>query len=121
MCGIFLIVVLNGGVVMQYEDGRSKGYGLVEFTTAEEAQDAIKMLNDTELLGRVMFVREDREAGVGSISSLAKGNVKGKYRERPRTDNEAGVELLVGNVRCIYLCRFFNVSCSCRTVPHGRN
>lgn len=43
-------------------DGRSKGCGVVEFATAEGAQKAIASLNETELHGRQIFVREDREA-----------------------------------------------------------
>jgi RNA recognition motif-containing protein len=41
--------------------GRSLGCGIVEFSTPEEAQVAISSLNDTELKGRLIFVREDRE------------------------------------------------------------
>ncbi|KAJ1416207.1 hypothetical protein B484DRAFT_454353 [Ochromonadaceae sp. CCMP2298] len=46
--------------------GRSKGCGLVEFATVEGAQRAILELNDTELQGRPVFVREDRETGAPS-------------------------------------------------------
>jgi RNA recognition motif-containing protein len=38
--------------------GRSKGCGIVEFDTVEEAQKAIDELNDTELEGRKVFIRE---------------------------------------------------------------
>eukprot|EP00899_Mesostigma_viride_P009455 jgi/Mesvir1/18510/Mv14018-RA.1 len=38
-----------------------KGCGIVEFETAEEAANAINTLNDTELDGRMIFIREDRE------------------------------------------------------------
>jgi len=47
--------------VMQTSDGRSKGCGIVEFATNEGAAEAILTLNDTELSGRSIFVREDRE------------------------------------------------------------
>jgi RNA recognition motif-containing protein len=42
-------------------DGRSKGCGIVEFSTPEEAAHAIQTLNDTMLNDRKIFVREDRE------------------------------------------------------------
>ena len=42
-------------------DGRSKGCGIVEFSTPEEAAHAIRTLNDTMLNDRKIFVREDRE------------------------------------------------------------
>jgi RNA recognition motif-containing protein len=40
---------------------RSKGCGIVEYETPEEAVAAIQQLNHTELDGRQIFVREDRE------------------------------------------------------------
>jgi len=51
--------------VMTSGDGRSKGCGIVEFATAEQAQEAIAQLNDTDLMGRMIFVREDREVSGG--------------------------------------------------------
>lgn len=47
--------------VMNTPDGRSKGCGIVEFHNAEDAKQAVETLNDTELRGRQIFVREDRE------------------------------------------------------------
>eukprot|EP00579_Thalassiosira_antarctica_P012785 CAMPEP_0201909854 /NCGR_PEP_ID=MMETSP0903-20130614/1439_1 /ASSEMBLY_ACC=CAM_ASM_000552 /TAXON_ID=420261 /ORGANISM="Thalassiosira antarctica, Strain CCMP982" /LENGTH=256 /DNA_ID=CAMNT_0048444409 /DNA_START=51 /DNA_END=818 /DNA_ORIENTATION=- len=49
--------------VMTMHDGRSKGCGIVEFATAEGAKEAIATMNDTDLKGRTIFVREDREQG----------------------------------------------------------
>jgi len=53
-----------GGVVqakvMQDENGRSKGYGLVEFENVEDAANACKVLNDKSLLGRQVNVYQDR-------------------------------------------------------------
>eukprot|EP00930_Biecheleria_cincta_P075843 TRINITY_DN63048_c0_g1_i1.p2 TRINITY_DN63048_c0_g1~~TRINITY_DN63048_c0_g1_i1.p2 ORF type:complete len:323 (+),score=64.82 TRINITY_DN63048_c0_g1_i1:44-1012(+) len=39
----------------------SKGCAIVEYSTAREAKRAIRRMTDTELKGRVIFVREDRE------------------------------------------------------------
>lgn len=39
------------------------GCGIVEYQSPQDAQRAINMLNDTELKGRLIFVREDREEG----------------------------------------------------------
>jgi RNA recognition motif-containing protein len=47
--------------VMIGPDGRSKGCGIVEYEFEEEAKKAVLTLNDTELDGRQIFVREDRE------------------------------------------------------------
>jgi len=51
--------------VMTMHDGRSKGCGIVEFSTPDGAREAIEKLNDTDLKGRTIFVREDREQGGG--------------------------------------------------------
>ncbi|KAA1069897.1 hypothetical protein PGT21_006313 [Puccinia graminis f. sp. tritici] len=48
--------------VLMGNDGRSKGCGVVEFSTGEAAQKAITELSDRPLLGRPVFIREDREA-----------------------------------------------------------
>lgn len=56
--------------VMMESDGRSKGCAVVEFGSPEDAQSAIDNLNDTELMGRQIFVREDRETkrrGTGTV------------------------------------------------------
>lgn len=54
--------------VMTTPDGRSKGCGIVEFATTEGARRAVLTLNDTDLMGRQIFVREDREEGVHAQS-----------------------------------------------------
>jgi len=41
--------------------GKSKGCGLVEYGHPKDATRAIRTLTDTELDGRLIFVREDRE------------------------------------------------------------
>jgi RNA recognition motif-containing protein len=53
---VYADVMKEGG-----SGGRSRGCGIVEFETAEEAAAAINTLNDVELDGRPIFVREDRE------------------------------------------------------------
>jgi len=47
--------------VMRSEDGRSRGWGIVEFETPEEAYRAVQELNGVDLNGRPLMVREDRE------------------------------------------------------------
>jgi len=51
--------------VMTEPGGRSKGCGIVEFSSSQDAVIAIEKLNDSELKGRPIFVREDREQGQG--------------------------------------------------------
>ncbi len=48
--------------VLLGHDGRSKGCGVVEYQNADDARTAIRKLNDGVLMGRPVFVREDRES-----------------------------------------------------------
>lgn len=52
--------VVRADILMDNK-GRSKGCAIVEYSTEEEAQRAIAELTDSEILGRKIFVREDRE------------------------------------------------------------
>merc|ERR1719217_371073 len=61
--------------------GRSKGFGLIEYSSAKEAKKAIDTLNDTQLGEREIFVREDREVGYSKGSDKGKGKSKGKSKE----------------------------------------
>ena len=63
--------------VMTGHDGRSKGCGLVTFSSAGDAQAAINTLHDTELNGRLIFVREDREAGAAGGGGGGGGGGRG--------------------------------------------
>ena len=45
-------------IVMDRDSGRSKGFGFVEMSTEEEAQQAIMKLNGTDLEGRNLTVNE---------------------------------------------------------------
>lgn len=52
--------VVSASVIKDRESGRSKGFGFVEFETAEEGKAAIEALNNTELDGRTIVVNEAR-------------------------------------------------------------
>lgn len=45
-------------IIMDRDSGRSKGFGFVEMSTDEEAQNAISKLNGQQLGGRAMNVSE---------------------------------------------------------------
>eukprot|EP00954_Amorphochlora_amoebiformis_P016110 1263514-Amorphochlora_amoeboformis.AAC.3 len=59
--------------VLTHNDGKSAGAGLVRYTSAAMAKRAIKELTDSKLNGRLIFVREDREAGKGGRGRGSKG------------------------------------------------
>ncbi|CAO3570322.1 unnamed protein product [Mortierella alpina] len=67
--------------VLLGSDGRSKGCGVVEFQRAEHAQEAIRKLNDVVLMGRPIFVREDRETEGRIGFSGGRGSGVGSKRE----------------------------------------
>ena len=52
--------VLSAKVMKEGHGGRSRGFGFVEFATAEEAQRAIAQLDGSVWEGRVIKVSEDR-------------------------------------------------------------
>jgi RNA recognition motif-containing protein len=60
--------------VIREHTGRSKGCGIVEYATEEEARNAITTMTDTELQGRMIFVREDRETGAGASTAMNRNN-----------------------------------------------
>lgn len=41
--------------------GRSRGCGVVGFATSEDAENAREQMNNVDIEGRQIFVREDRE------------------------------------------------------------
>ena len=69
--------------MMEDGTGRSKGCGIVEFETAAEAQQAIDTLTDTDLNGRNIWIREDREdRGPNRNSAAAAANGGGAVQVR---------------------------------------
>lgn len=52
--------VSSAKVIFDRDTGRSKGFGFVEMPNDDEARDAILNLNDSELDGRAIVVKEAR-------------------------------------------------------------
>ncbi len=50
-------------IIQDRDTGRSKGYGFVEMSDDDEAQSAIEGLNNSELDGRTIVVRESDDRG----------------------------------------------------------
>ncbi|KAG9294124.1 hypothetical protein G9A89_021483 [Geosiphon pyriformis] len=75
--------------VLLQANGMSKGCGVVEFRTPEEARRSIDTLNDTLLLGRPIFIREDRELEAKFVNglNLATGSEK---RAAPHQGSSSG-------------------------------
>ncbi|CAG8823267.1 21852_t:CDS:2, partial [Racocetra persica] len=92
--------------VLVQPNGMSKGCGVVEYRTPEDARRAIETLNDTQLLGRPVFIREDRETeakfGTGlSIRpdrSLPVHNSNNSHHVANVGGGNAGRQIYVGNL-----------------------
>lgn len=52
--------VTYANIIRDKRSKRSRGCGVVEMETLEQAQQAVKTLHETELAGRKIFVREDQ-------------------------------------------------------------
>jgi RNA recognition motif-containing protein len=80
---------------------RSKGCGVVEFSTPEEAAAAIQELNHAELDGRQIFVREDREDFELKGEPTGGGVPQKRPRSGPPGSNRSisiGRRLYIGNL-----------------------
>lgn len=50
--------VVSATIIMDRMSGRSKGFGFVEMSSPEEAQAAIEMYNEKDMMGRSIKVSE---------------------------------------------------------------
>jgi len=90
--------VTSAKVIIDRETGNSKGFGFVEMTNDEEAKAAIAALNETELDGKQIVVKEanDREerprsSGGGSRGGYqSRGGGGGGYQSRGNSGGGGG-------------------------------
>ncbi|KAJ8078845.1 Protein phosphatase PP2A regulatory subunit B [Marasmius tenuissimus] len=85
---------ITSAVVQIDEDGKSKGFGFVNYGTHEEAQKAVDALHDTEINGRKLFVtraqkKAEREEELRRSYEHAKMEKLSKYQ---------GVNLYIKNL-----------------------
>ena len=78
--------VVSASVVSDRDTGQSRGFGFVEYASADEAQRAIDALNGTELGGRTLNVNvaRPREGGRngGGDRSFGGGRDRGDRSKR---------------------------------------
>jgi cold-inducible RNA-binding protein len=73
-------VVTSATIIMDKMTGKSRGFGFVEMTTAQEAQQAVERFNGTELHGRALTVNEAKpqESRGGGGRSFGGGGSGGR-------------------------------------------
>ena len=82
--------------VMRDEGNRSKGWGIVEFETAEEAVTAMNTMNGVEIHGRPIIVREDREdCEIKDFSKPFGGKAFSAGLKKEGEDVPAGTQVVV--------------------------
>lgn len=80
--------VTSANVIRFADSGRSKGFGFVEMASEEEAQRAIEMFHNQDMLGRSIIVnvarpprpREERRGGYGGGGGNRRGGFGGGNR-----------------------------------------
>ncbi len=79
--------VTSAKLIMDHETGRPRGFAFVSMPSSDEARSAIESLNETELLGRELRVREATQrperpqvgGGGGARSSGGGGGGRSNY------------------------------------------
>lgn len=87
--------VTSANVISDRYTGKSKGFGFVEFATAEEAKKAAEELNGKELDGRAINVSEarpqqPRENNFSGGGNFRRDNNRGGDRRGGRDDRGRG-------------------------------
>ena len=88
--------VSSAKIILDKYTGKSKGFGFVEMPNDDEAREAISQLNESELDGRTIVVKEaePRESRGGGGGGRGRGGFNrgggGGYRDRGGRDSYGG-------------------------------
>jgi hypothetical protein len=74
--------VVYASVSFDNETGQTKGHGIVQFETADMAQNAIQVMRNHPLNGATLFVREDVQEQRRGPSSFSSEKFTGRREER---------------------------------------
>ncbi|KAH0356905.1 hypothetical protein KCU81_g35, partial [Aureobasidium melanogenum] len=82
--------------VLLLPNGMSKGCGIVEYATRDQAQNAVNTLSNQNLMGRLVYVREDREAEPRFSSGGQGGGMRGGFQGGMRGGFGGGYDAMGG-------------------------
>lgn len=74
--------VTSAKVIIDRETGNSKGFGFVEMPNDDEAKQAISALNDSELDGKQIVVKEANDKSESGPRKSFQGNRPGGFQNR---------------------------------------
>lgn len=79
--------VTSARIIMDKDTGKSKGFGFVEMADDDAANEAIAQLNESELDGRTIVVKEARDDNGGGNSRGGGGGGGFRRPSAPRRDS----------------------------------
>jgi RNA recognition motif-containing protein len=82
--------VNSAKIILDHETGRSRGFGFVEMNDDEEAQAAIRALNNADQDGRQLIVKEARPRSEMGGGGGGGGNREFRSFDGPRGDRRGG-------------------------------
>jgi RNA recognition motif-containing protein len=98
--------------------GRSKGNGVVEFSHPAEAALAIQTLNNADLRGRPVLLREDRPPGGAPLHHGHVVHVAGAQASSAAGSGSVGTRVYIGNLAWDVAWQVSgDAASSCRVVP----
>jgi RNA recognition motif-containing protein len=80
--------VTSAKVIVDHETGRSRGFGFVEMSSDEQAQEAINALNQRDIDGKAMVVQQARPREEMQASKQNRGGNQGSYN-KPYNENKS--------------------------------
>lgn len=89
---------MSAEVQSHADSGRSKGWGLASFATPEDAQTAMQVLNDRELDGRPVNLREDRGPTEKTPRAPTEGGKKKRNKKKSVGGGDDPSKLFIGNL-----------------------
>ena len=79
--------VLKATVATDRETGKSRGFGFVEMANDDEAQNAINSLDNSNVSGRTISVKQAEDRNNGAKKPFIKGNDRGDFKPRENSSD----------------------------------